>query len=47
MIWKKDEKNIDIIDLKYEISEDLNKNYVVLCIKSVKNEDDGEYIIEV
>lgn len=47
VIWKKDEKNIDTTDPKYEISEDSNKNYAVLCIKSVKKEDGGKYTIEV
>lgn len=47
VIWKKDEKNIDTTDPKYETSEDSSKNYAVLCIKSVKNEDDGKYTIEV
>lgn len=47
VIWKKDEKNIDTTDPKYETSEDSNKNYAVLCIESVKKEDGGEYTIEV
>lgn len=47
VIWKKDEKNIDTTNPKYVTSEDSNKNYAVLCIKSVKKEDGGKYTIEV
>lgn len=47
VIWKKDEKNIDTTNPKYETSEDSNKNYAVLCIKSAKKEDGGKYTIEV
>lgn len=47
VVWKKDKKNIDTTDPKYETSEDSDKNYAVLCIKSVKKEDAGEYTIEV
>lgn len=47
VIWKKDNSDIDITDPKYETSEDTNDNSVVLCIKTVKKEDEGIYTIEV
>lgn len=47
VIWKKDNEDIDITDPKYETSEDTNDDSVVLCIKTVKKQDEGNYTIEV
>lgn len=47
VFWKKDNQEIDINNLKYEMSVNKNDDFVILCIKNIKNEDEGIYIIEV
>lgn len=42
----KDNQDIDIIDIKYEGSK-YDGDFVVLCIKDVKENDEVIYIVEV
>lgn len=44
--WKKDDKNIDLTDTKYEGSKH-DGDSAVLCIMDVKENDEGTYTIEV
>lgn len=47
MLWKKDNQEIDINNPKYEMSVNKNDDSATLCIKNIKNEDEGIYTIEV
>lgn len=47
VLWKKDNQEIDINNPKYEMSVNKNDDSATLCIKNIKNEDEGIYTVEV